>query len=72
MKTVYTLVRFDKTPLIEMGQKAQGILALGWEYEERLPDRWTVKFSKAVGPDAASATADDEIKALMGDYWVDP
>jgi hypothetical protein len=72
MKTVYTLVSFFGTPLIEVGEKANQILALGWQFEELLPDRWTAKFSKDVDPNVPSASADDEIKDVMGDYWVDP
>lgn len=72
MKTIYTIVSFEKTPLREIGGKANEILALGWKHEETLPDHWTVKFSKAVGPDVVPATADDEIKSVMGDYWIAP
>jgi hypothetical protein len=37
-----------------------------------LSDHWTVKFSKAFPEEVASATADDDIKAVMGDYWFEP
>ena len=69
MRTVYTLVSFERTPFTEIGTKANEILALGWKHEETLSDHWTVKLSKDVPEDVDSATADDEIKALMGDYW---
>jgi hypothetical protein len=65
-------VSFIAVPLIEIGPKATAILALGWRYEETLPEKWTVKFSKLIPPDAESATADQEIRELMGDYWCDP
>ncbi len=71
VKAVYTLVNFAKTPLPEIGVKGNAILALGWRHEERL-DNWTVKFSKDVPEEVESATADGEVKELMGDYWVDP
>ena len=35
MRTVYTLVSFEKTPLTEIGTKANEILALGWKHEGR-------------------------------------
>jgi hypothetical protein len=72
MKTVYTIVSFWGTPFIEIGEKANQILALGWKFEELLPDRWTAKFSKDVDPSVPSATLDDEIKEVMGSYWVAP
>lgn len=72
MKTVYTIVSFEKTPLEEIGVKANAILSLGWRHEQTLPDHWTAKFSKSIGPKDPSATADDEIKAVMGDYWFEP
>jgi hypothetical protein len=72
VKTVYTLVSFVNTPITEVGTKANEILALGWRHEETLPDNWTVKFSRDFPEDVASATADDEIKQLMGAYWVEP
>jgi hypothetical protein len=72
MKTVYTIVSFERTPLIEIGERANAILALGSRHDETLSDHWTVKFSKDVPEDVASPTADDDIKAVMGDYWIEP
>jgi hypothetical protein len=51
MKQVTTVVSFVGTPFLDIGPKANEILALGWKFQEMLPDRWTVIFTKMVGPD---------------------
>ena len=71
VKTVYTRVSFEGTPITEIGIKANEILALGWRYEESLTDHWIASFSKDVEEAASSRNADDEIKTVMGDYWID-
>jgi hypothetical protein len=64
------LVSFEETPLLEISVKAAAIEALGWSEYARLPHRWIVKYEKAVAH--ADRPPADELKDVMGNYWVDP
>jgi len=64
------VVSFEETPLLEISVKAAAIEALGWSEYDRLPHRWIVKYEKAVAH--ADRPPTDELKGVMGDYWVDP
>ena len=64
------MVSFEKTPLLEISVKAAAIEALGWSEYARLPHRWIVKYEKAVAH--ADRPPTDELKDVMGNYWVDP
>lgn len=72
VKTIYADVSFMSTPLIEIGPKAQEILALGWTWEKSLPEHWLARFSKDINESEASADPVAELKAVMGDYWYEP
>ncbi len=63
------VVSFEETPLLEISVKAAAIEALGWSEYARLPHRWIVKYEKVVAH--ADSPSVDELKDLMGDYWVD-
>jgi hypothetical protein len=64
------VVSFEETPLLEISVKAAAIEALGWSEYARLPHRWIVKYEKSVAH--ADRPPADELKDVMGDYWVDP
>jgi len=64
------MVSFEETPLLEISVKAAAIEALGWSEYDRLPHRWIVKYEKAVAH--ADRPPADELKDVMGNYWVDP
>ncbi len=70
MKTIYTAVSFEKTPLLEIGPKANEILQLGWVYYERVPHRWCAKFHKDFPEGTPAAQAENEVAEIMGDYYV--
>jgi hypothetical protein len=63
-------VSFEETPLLEISAKAAAIEALGWSEYARLPHRWIVKYEKVVAH--ADSPPADELRDVMGDYWVDP
>ena len=63
------VVSFEETPLLEISVKAAAIEALGWSEYARLPHRWIVKYEKVVA--RADSPPVDELKDVMGDYWVD-
>jgi hypothetical protein len=67
---ILSAVSFEKTPLLEIGVKANEILAAGWEYRTTHPDRWTVTFSKRCDPGTEPHEAEAELAAIMADYWV--
>ena len=64
------VVSFEETPLLEISVKAAAVEALGWSEYARLPQRWIVKYEKVVAH--ADSPPADELKNVMGDYWVDP
>ena len=64
------MVSFEETPLLEISVKAAAIEALGWSEYDRLPHRWIVKYEKVVAH--ADSPPAEELKNVMGDYWVDP
>ena len=64
------VVSFEETPMLEISVKAAAIAALGWSEYDRLPHRWIVKYEKVVAH--ADSPPVDELKDVMGDYWVDP
>ncbi len=64
------VVSFEETPLLEISVKAAAIDALGWIEYDRLPHRWIVKYEKVVAH--ADSPPADELRNVMGDYWVDP
>src|SRR6476659_8868033 len=64
------LVSFEKTPMLDISVKAAAIAALGWSEYDRLAHRWIVKYEKVVAH--ADSPPVDELKDVMGDYWVDP
>ena len=68
--SVFAVVSFEKTPLLEISVKAAAIDALGWSEYDRLPRRWIVKYEN-VGSHV-DAPRVDELQDVMGDYWVDP
>ena len=64
------MVSFEETPLLEISVKAAAIEALGWSEYDRLPHRWIVKYEKIVAH--ADSPPAEELKNVMGNYWVDP
>jgi hypothetical protein len=61
-------VSFVKTPLAEISAKTAAIEALGWRPRDR-GDPWVVSYFKDFATDLAASDA--EVRAVMGDYWVD-
>lgn len=61
-------VSFARTPVAEVSAKAAEIEALGWREIDRA-DPWSISFRKDVPEEDADPTA--EVRAVMGDYWLD-
>jgi hypothetical protein len=68
-RSVFVGVSFARVPLREISSKIGQLEARGWR-EDRRGDPWTVFFVKDSGEQDAAA-AEEEIREVMGNYWVD-
>ena len=69
--TQSTMLSFAETPLAEISAKATELESRGWVFDEdRKGDPWIVLLSKRF-PDPAPEDLQSELRAVMGDYWVD-
>lgn len=71
MKTIFAAVSFESTPLMEIGPKANEILKRGWEFYEKLPNRWVAKFRKDFPDGTPAQVGNDELREIMGNLWVE-
>lgn len=68
---VFCGVSFARTPFAEISAKAAQIEALGWTHDdETRGNPWVATFSKSFPMDE-STDHEAEIRAVMGDYWID-
>ena len=66
-----TVLSFAETPLAEISAKANELESRGWVFdEERRGDPWLVLLSKRFSAPAPE-DRESELRAVMGDYWVD-
>jgi hypothetical protein len=63
-------VNFQNVPLPEVGVILERLSAAGWEWQENRKS-WTAAFRKNFESTKAAARATDEIRGLMGDYFME-
>lgn len=69
--TMRVVVSFARTPLEEISSKVEEIKALGWEErEDSRGNPWAVAFVKDF-PEEEIDEQVAEVRAVMGDYWLD-
>ena len=63
-------VNFQNVPLPEVAAVLERLSVAGWEWQENRKS-WTAAFRKDFGAAKGAARATDEIRGLMGDYFMD-
>jgi hypothetical protein len=59
----------EALPFLEQGPLAQKLLELGWEWSANDAD-WVAHFRRDFSDEAVAAHAEDEIRGVMGGYYV--
>ena len=63
-------VNFQNVPLPEVAAVLTRLSDAGWEWQGNRKS-WTAAFRKDFGDTKGAARATDEIRSLMGDYFMD-
>jgi hypothetical protein len=66
--TMHVGVSFAKTPVNEIGSKAEALRALGWREGER-GDPWAISYFKSLR-ESQTDRAEDEVRGVMGEHWL--